>query len=177
MYHLFSHVSSSDTFFNASGKSASSVRLGEVEDYRDDEARLCAECMMHTCSSYCMRAKKGKKNSGRTCRAGAGDEATKNKCDTPGFPLREEPAIVSDHRGFLKHEMPRDNLRLVQTPLHILRGWRGNCDFKILLYSSSSGEADPEEISRVTDYIVAYACKGNETAKVERELLKDFLLK
>lgn len=177
MYHLFSHVFSSDTFFNASGKSASSVRLGEVEDYRDDEARLCAECMMHTCSSYCMRAKKGKKNSGRTCRAGAGDEATKNKCDTPGFPLREEPAIVSDHRGFLKHEMPRDNLRLVQTPLHILRGWRGNCDFKILLYSSSSGEADPEEISRVTDYIVAYACKGNETAKVERELLKDFLLK
>ena len=128
-----------------------------------------------TCSSYCMRNIKGKKNSRRICRAGCGEEKTKNKCDTPGFVIREEPIIDYDHRGFFKLEMRRNHLRLVQTPLHILRGWRGNCDFKILLYSSNDGQPDAEEISKVTDYVVAYQCKGNETTKVEREMMGDFI--
>jgi len=132
---------------------------------------------MHVCSSYCMRFKKGRKKGKRYCRAGAGDEQTKDQCDTPGFQLREKPAIVMDDRQFLKLEMPRNHLRLVQTPLHVLRSWRGNCDIKILLYRSASGQPDPEEIANVTDYVVAYACKGNETIAVERETLKDFILK
>ena len=151
------------------------MRLAEVQDCRDDEKRLCEECMMHTCSSYCMRNVKGKKNSRRICRAGCGEEKTKNKCDTPGFVVREEPIIDYDHRGFFKLEMRRNHLRLVQTPLHILRGWRGNCDFKILLYSSNDGQPDAEEISKVTDYVVAYQCKGNETTKVERVMMGDFI--
>lgn len=156
---------------------ASSVRLGSVRDYREDERLLCQECQIHTCSSYCMRAKKSRKNGKRFCRAGAGDEGTKNKCDTPGFQLRNQPTIVRDERNFLRLEMPRNHLRLVQTPLHTLRAWRGNCDVRVLLYSSSSGHIDPEEIANVTDYVVAYACKGNETIAVERETLKDFILR
>lgn len=85
------------------------MRLGDVLDYRLDESKLCHECQMHACSKYCMRCKKGSKK-GRYCRAGAGNEATPNLCDTPGFQRREEPAIVRDERNFLKLEMPKPRL-------------------------------------------------------------------
>jgi hypothetical protein len=124
-----------------------------------------------------MRTKKGRKTGKRYCRAGAGDEFNDGMCDTPGFKLRQEAKITRDERNFLKLEMKRNHLRLIQTPLHVLRAWRGNCDVKVLLYSSSSGEPNPEEIVNVTDYVVAYACKGNERIAVEREILKDFILK
>jgi len=82
---------------NRSTKLASTIRLAEVDDYRLDKAMLCEETMMHECSSCCMRNKKGKKNAQRLCRAGAGDEATKNKNDTPGFPLTDNPMMSLDH--------------------------------------------------------------------------------
>lgn len=153
------------------------MRLGDVEDYRKDEYDLCRECQLHLCSKYCMRTKKGSKKSPRYCRAGAGNETTPNMCDTPGFQLRNEPAIVRDDRNFLKLEMPRNDLRIHQTPLFVIRGWRGNCDLKVLIYSSPDGVPHPEEISEVTDYVCAYCCKGNETTAVERETLRDFILK
>lgn len=152
------------------------MRLAEVDDYRHDEARLCKECMMHECSGYCMRNYKGRKNAKRYCRAGTGDEATPNMNDTPGFDIIDEPRITVDHRGFFKLEMERNSLRLVQAPLHVLRGWRGNCDFKILLYGSTNGTPDPEEISRVTDYLVSYETKGNARIKEEVELVRDYIL-
>lgn len=137
--------------------------------YQQDTRNLCKECQMHNCSSYCMRTKK-KPKSPRYCRAGAGDEATANKCDTPGFQVRQEPAITRDDRNFLRLEMPRNNIRLNQTPLYVLRGWRANCDIKILLYRSRVDDPslDLEEIAQVSDYIVAYACKGSETLKVQK---------
>ncbi len=35
---------------------------------------------------------------------------------------------------------------------------------------------DPDEIARVTDYIVAYACKGNETIVEERQQMKSLIM-
>ena len=35
---------------------------------------------------------------------------------------------------------------------------------------------DPDEIARVTDYIVAYACKGNETIVEERSQMKSLFM-
>lgn len=151
------------------------MRLGDVLDYRLDESKLCHECQMHACSKYCMRCKKGSKK-GRYCRAGAGKEATPNMCDTPGFQRRKEPAIMRDERNFLKLEMPRNHVRFHQTPLHVIRGWRGNCDLKVLIYCNPSGIPHPDEISEVTDYVCAYCCKGNETIAIERETLRDFIL-
>ncbi len=71
--------------------------------------------------------------------------------------------------------MKRNNLRMIQTPINVLKGWRGNCDIKVLLYDCHDGEPTPEDIAEVTDYIVAYACKGNETSAVERETLKNII--
>ena len=96
----------------------------------------------------------------RYCRAGTGYEKTPNACDTPGFQLRSDHAITRDDRDFLKLEMKRNNLRMIQTPLNVLRGWRGNCDIKVLLYDCHDSEPTPEDIAEVTDYVVACACKG-----------------
>lgn len=111
----------------------------------------------------------------RYCRAGAGTEVTPNKCDTPGFVIRDKPAIVADDRNYMKLEMPRNHTRMVQTPLKVLRGWRGNCDVKVLLYRSDGGDPGPSEIAKVTDYIVSYACKGNEKLQVEKDIMKDMI--
>ena len=111
----------------------------------------------------------------RYCRAGAGSEVTPNKCDTPGFVIRDSPAVVVDDRNYMKLEMPRKHVRMIQTPLKVLWGWHGNCDVKVLLYRSNSGDPDPSEIARVTDYIVSYACKGNEKLQVEKDIMKDMI--
>ena len=107
----------------------------------------------------------------RYCRAGTGYEKTPNACDTPEFQLRSDHAITRDDRDFLKLEMKRNNLRMIQTPLNVLRGWRGNCDIKVLLYDCHDSEPTPEDIAEVTDYVVAYACKGNETLATERDTI------
>lgn len=60
---------------------------------------------------------------------------------------------------------------MIQTPLNVLRGWRGNCDIKVLLYDCHDSEPTPEDIAEVTDYVVAYACKGNETLATERDTI------
>ena len=44
------------------------------------------------------------------------------------------------------------------------------------MYKCSSLHPDPAEIARVTDYIVAYACKGNETFVEERKQMKALIM-
>jgi hypothetical protein len=40
------------------------------------------------------------------------------------------------------------------------------------LYESNPFSPDPSEIARVTDYVVAYACKGNSTLTEEKRQIK-----
>jgi len=112
----------------------------------------------------------------KVCRCGAGVEVTPDLCDTPGFPLRTEPQLVRDLQGFDRLELPRDNTRIVASSRWLLQGWRANCDIQILLYDCDPFHPDPDEIARVTDYIVAYACKGNESAVEERTQMKALIL-
>jgi hypothetical protein len=112
----------------------------------------------------------------RCCRCGAGIEKTAFHADTPGFPLRTEPEILRDLRGFDRLELPRNNQRTVQSSLYFVQSWRANCDIQILLYDSDPKCPNPEDIGRVTDYIVAYACKGNETIVQERQQMKALIM-
>src|SRR5687767_10497555 len=93
-------------------------------------------------------------------------------CDTPGFPITATPRIVCDLRGFDRLELPRNNRRIVASSRWLLQGWRANCDIQVLLYECDPKNPDPDEIARVTDYIVAYACKGNETIVEEMKQMK-----
>ena len=108
----------------------------------------------------------------KVCRCGAGVEDTPNMCDTPGFPLRTEPKLVRDLRGFDRLELPRNNRRIVTTSKPLVQAWRANCDAQLLLYQGNPAHPSPDEIARVTDYIVAYACKGNETLLEETKQMK-----
>jgi GTPase SAR1 family protein len=58
----------------------------------------------------------------------------------------------------------------------LVQGWRANCDIQILLYDCDPCNPDPEEIARVTDYIVAYQCKGNDSFQKERDGVKEYIL-
>jgi len=73
--------------------------------------------------------------------------------------------------------MPRNHPRLNQTSMFALQSWRANCDIQVLIYDTDPAHPDPSEISKVTDYVVAYACKGNATLAVERKHVKDFTLR
>jgi hypothetical protein len=156
-------------------------RLGSIDDHSLDSTRLQRFCQNHTCSGYCLRKQYGKKKGDtgyqcRVCRVGAGTEATAGEADTPGFELRDGPAIVSDKRGFQRLEVTRNHDRVVQSSLDMLRSWRGNCDFQIMIYDCDPNTPDPSEIARVTDYVVAYACKGNQRLLDEKKQLKSLIL-
>lgn len=103
----------------------------------------------------------------RTCKVGCGEEITTGQCDTPGFPLSDCVKVEHDHRHTQKLYMPRNHRRLHQTSTVMLQSWRGNCDVQILIYDCSPKAPNVSEIARVTDYVVAYSCKGNATLKEE----------
>jgi hypothetical protein len=83
---------------------------------------------------------------------------------------------VKDVRGFNRLELPRKNRRTVQSSLFLLRGWRANCDVQLILYDSDPTNPDCEELAKVTDYVVAYACKGNDSLQGEKEKFKNYIL-
>ena len=101
---------------------------------------------------------------------------TPNICDTPGFPLRVEPKLVRDLRGFDRLELPWNHRRIVATSKWLVQGWRANCDIQILLYECDPLHPSPDEVARVTDYIVAYTCKGNESLVEEMKQMKALIL-
>jgi hypothetical protein len=122
------------------------------------------------------KGEKGLLRERRVCRSGCGVEADAGKCNTPGFKLRTSPKVVRDLRGFLRLDLQRKNRRIVQSSLALAYGWRANCDVQMLIYESNPDCPDPGDVTRVTDYIVAYACKGVESLTEEREQTKSLIL-
>ncbi len=74
---------------------------------------------------------------------------------------------------FYKRNYPK----LIQTSLHCLQSWRANCDISISIYESDPKNPDASEIAKVTDYVIDYACKGNNTLAIEKKQVKDFTLR
>ena len=167
------------------GTSSMESRTFEKRNFHHDVGELCNCVQMHTCSSYCMRNEKQKRkkdcrttNEGRRyCRFGSGHESNDGKNDTPGFPLTEGTKIIRDKRGFLKLELKRNTKRMLQTSLNLLQPWRANCDLQVMLYDSPPENFDLREIARVTDYVVSYSCKGNQTLKAEKDNIKAVIMK
>ena len=106
---------------------------------------------------------------------GCGFEATKGKCDTPGFPCIDLPQVKFDHRRAQKLYMPRNHQRLNQTSTFLLQSWRANCDLQVLVYDGDPNNPNIAEIAKITDYVVSYSCKGNTTWKEETEQTKKLI--
>lgn len=130
-------------------------------------------CLIHTPTYITIRCLQSKC---RMCKTGCGVEATLGQADTPGFPLQSEPTIKFDHRRAQKLCMSRNHLRLNQTSTDLIQSWRGNCDVQILIYDCDPRHPNLNEVARVSDYVVSYACKGNTSNKEEREQNRTLVL-
>ena len=139
-----------------------------------DLASCQAKFQSHRCRAYCMRnrtytrsdeSEEEKKR--RVCRCGTGIEKHFMKCDTPGFKVRPEPLIKRDLRGFDRVDLVRNNTTITQSSKYLIRAWCGNCDIQLMIYKCKPDNVDPKDVSRVSNYIVSYACKGSETVVEE----------
>lgn len=90
--------------------------------------------------------------------------------------MRDEPEISVDHKKSRKLYLRRNHPRVNQTSMDLLQSWRGNCDIQILIYDSSPSDPNIAEIATVTDYVVAYSCKGNTTFVEENQQNTNFIL-
>ena len=152
---------------------------------KNSRVSLVNTTMMHKCSDYCMREPKRRKPQDddgpeepnkRMCRAGFGVEIEKNSYRTPGHPLVDNDKFTGDPRGFRQLTLKRNTTRMLQTSMVALDAWRANCDVKILIYDTDPVNPDRKELARVTDYVVAYTCKGNASLQTEKDQLRDMVL-
>lgn len=57
----------------------------------------------------------------------------------------------------------------------MLQSWRANCDVSIIVYNCDIDKLCPDDLARVTGYVVSYCTKGNVTYKTERRRLVKFI--
>ena len=123
-----------------------------------------------------LRDKNNKSN--RYCRAGCGYEENLNKFDTPGFELNNKDRI--DYKGKKKFRVfnlkRTNNRRMNQTSSYLLQSWRANCDVKVLIYDHDPRQINPEDIANVTDYVVSYVNKANQTFLQEKEFIRNLII-
>jgi len=169
---------------NSISQHPSTVAFSDIqpEHTARDTASCQARFQNHVCSSYCMRTRfrvqkdeTPEEQLRRVCRCGAGVEQNFMKGDTPGFPPRDEPAVVEDPRGFDRVDLQRNNRRITQSSQYLMRGWRANCDIQLLIYRSDPDDVNASDVSRVTNYVVSYACKGSESVVEEKKAMKSII--
>ena len=68
-----------------------------------------------------------------------------------------------------------NNRNMTQTSQVALQSWRENCDVTFLIYNCHPNNIDGEDLARVTDYIVSYSCKANESYETERRTIRDIV--
>jgi hypothetical protein len=103
-----------------------------------DVQQLAEDCMFHQCNKYCLRSAKTNTNGPRTCRVYFGMETKYGKQDTQGLPHTKRSKIFINRKGILHFKMKRTtSVRVVQHSRTLLRGWRANCNIKLLLYYSN----------------------------------------
>jgi hypothetical protein len=183
----------------------SSLKISDVTDYKQYVCDLCNNCQMHGCSGYCIYRINPKKRkvaelgehqsiqgkvswepqdtiskAKRFCRFGGGHEETVGKGDTPVFECNSKPTITLGGHGFTKHKVfksPRNTRRIVHTSMFLTQVWRGNVDFKPLLYQSDPSNPDPEDIITCSDYLVGYQMTGAQKIAIERKNMKDLFMR
>lgn len=108
----------------------------------------------------------------RECRAGCGVETVYGSNITPGFELQDFDRIDMDYKRNIKLlKMKRNDPRMKQTSTTMLQSWRANCDLAVIVYDTDPVQLCPQDISRISGYIVSYCTKGNSSYKKEQEAI------
>ena len=161
-------------YFPVHPQSPLSRKFCEACNKDKDVRHLCQDCMCHHCNKFCLQD--NKKNKPRTCRVGFGDEEHFGRQDTPGMDLRDETQLVKDKKDIYHFRMKRTHSkRAVQHSRTLLKGWRANCDIKLLLYFSNPDLPDIGKIEDVCKYVVAYTGKRNHTSHQEKTAIQDLI--
>ncbi len=144
-------------------------------DKEKDVTQLAQDCMMHQCNRYCLKSTKP--NTPRTCRSHYGTESEFGKVDTPGMDLIQNAEIQIDRKGISHFRMRRTHsICLVQHSKYLVKGWRANCDIKMLLYFTNPTCPDLREIEDVCRYVVAYTGKRHNTSQDEKEEILNIMM-
>ena len=108
----------------------------------------------------------------RECRAGCGKEIVHGSNITPGFELQDFDRIDTDFKRNIKLlKMKRNDDRMKQTSTSMLQSWRANCDLAVIVYDTDPVYLCPQDIARISGYIVSYCTKGNASYKKEQEAI------
>jgi hypothetical protein len=69
------------------------------------------------------------------------------------------------------------SVRVVQHSRTLLRGWRANCDIKLLLYYLNPHCPDISKIEDVSRYVVSYMGKRHNTSQAEIDAIQNIIMK
>ena len=153
-------------------------RYCESTNEDEDVRQLAEDCMCHQCNKYCLRSGKTNTIGPRKCRVHFGTETKYGKQDTQGLPRTNEARIIIDQKGISHFRMKRTkSVRVVQHSRTLLRGWRANCDIKLLLYYSNPNCPDISEIEDVSRYVVSYTGKRHNTSQAEIDAIQNIIMK
>jgi hypothetical protein len=135
-------------------------------DQEEDVWQLAEDCMYHQCNKYCLWSAKTNTNGPRICRVHFGTETKYGKQDTQGLPRTTKSKIFINRKGISHFRMRiTKSVKVVQHSRMLLRGWRVNCDIKLLLYYSNPNCPDISEIEDVSIYVVSYTGKRHNTSQ------------
>ncbi len=159
-------------------KSPLGKRYCESLDQEEDVRQLAEDCMCHQCNIYCLQSAKTNTNGPRTCRVHFETETKHGKQDTQGLPRTKRSKIFINRKGISHFRMRRTKpVRVVQHSRMLLRGWRANCDIKLLLYYSNPNCPDISEIEDVSRYVVSYTGKRHNTSQTEIDAIQNIIMK
>jgi hypothetical protein len=86
--------------------------------------------------------------------------------------------ILINRKGILHFRMKRTkSVRVVQHSRTLLKGWRANCDIKLLLYSLIPHSPGISEIEDVSRYVVSYMGKRHNTSQAEIDAIQNIIMK
>jgi hypothetical protein len=107
-----------------------------------------------------------------------GTETKHGKQDTQGLPRTKRSKIFINRKGILHFRMKRTkSVQVVQHSRTLLRGWRANCNIKLLLYYSNPHCPDISEIIDVSRYGVSYTGKRHNTSQAEIDAIQNIIMK
>jgi hypothetical protein len=153
-------------------------RYCKSPDQEEYVRQLAEDCMCHQCNKYCLRLTKTNTNGPRTCRVHFGTETKYRKQDTQGLPHTTRSKIFINRKGILHFRMRRTkSVRVVQHSRTLLRGWRLNCNIKLLLYYLNPNCPDISEIEDTSRYVVSYTGKRHKTSQAEIDAIQNIIMK
>ncbi len=85
--------------------------------------------------------------------------------------------LLTGRASHISEWRERNQLGWYNTAGTLLRGWRANCNIKLLLYYLNPNCLDMSEIEDVSRYVVSYMGKRHNTSQSEIDAIQNIIMK